>query len=170
MSQMQKELNPELFGDVMYSQQSPKTKVLDTYKLANESLVNEQHYLNLKGQVLSMAETIAKLVSQLDELQRTSHHRLDRMQQNISKLESNDQILAQDTTQKLNQVYNRLGERKSMDLKIQEMVDRHNSVIRTYEVRLNQLQKLLAEKEAQILASQSLMNELKMELSRMKRL
>ncbi len=170
MSQMQKELNPDIFGDVMYSQQAPKTKIIDNYKLANESLVNEQHYLNLKGQMLSLSETVSKMATQLEELQRTSYHRLDRMQQNVSKLENNDQLLAQDTTQKLNQVYNRLGERKSMDLKIQEMVDRHNSVLRSYEVRLNQLQKLLAEKDAQLLANQSLLNELKMELTRLKRL
>jgi len=42
-------------------------------------------------------------------------------------------------------------------------------VIKSFEVRLNHMQRLLADKENQMAASQAALNEAKMEISRLKR-
>jgi muramoyltetrapeptide carboxypeptidase LdcA involved in peptidoglycan recycling len=71
--------------------------------------------------------------------------------------------------QKVSAVLNQLGERKTMEMKMQEVVDRHNSVLRGFEQRLNQMQKVISDKEAQMIHAQAALNEAKMEIARLKR-
>jgi chromosome segregation ATPase len=162
---MQKELNPELFGEA-----GQKSRVFEAPAQNNHVHVLEQKILETRNQVHHLAEGLNKIVSQINEFIKSSQVKFERMQQALNKLEQNDQALSVDATQKISALHTRLGERKSMDYKIQEMIDRHNSVLRSHEVRMAQLQKLVSEKEAQVLAAQSALNETKMEIARLKRL
>ena len=67
---------------------------------------------------------------------------------------------------KFTQVASRLAEKKLHDQKIQELVDRHNQVIKTFEVRLVHFQNLLLEKERLLAQTKSELNSAKMEISR----
>jgi chromosome segregation ATPase len=160
---MQKELNPELFGE-----SHAKSRVFEQ-PAANQMGVIEHKLAETRAEVRQMSENLAKVVGQINEFIRGSSAKFDRINQILQKLEQNDQALSMEAGQKINQLHNRLGERKTMDLKIQEMMDRHNSVLRSFEVRLAQMQKLMTEKEAQLVASQSALNETKMEIARLKR-
>jgi len=161
---MQKELNPELFGESV-----GKSRVFEA-PAQNHLNVLEQKILENRSQIHNLAENVNKIVSQINEFIKSSQVKFDRIQQALQKLDQNDQALSLDATQKITALHTRLGERKSMDYKIQEMMDRHNSVLRSYEVRMNQLQKLVSEKEAQMISAQSALNETKMELARLKRM
>ena len=57
-----------------------------------------------------------------------------------------------------------------MDQKMQEVIDRHNSVLKGFEVRITHLQKLLSEKDSQVMSAFAALNEAKMEIARLKRL
>lgn len=160
---MQKELNPELFGE-----NQTKSRVFEP-PAANQVNLLEQRVAESRVQIQQLSENLAKVVSQINEFIRNSQSKFERMNQAIARLEQNGQALNIEAAQKINQIHNRLGERKTMDLKIQEMIDRHNSVLRSFEVRLQQMQKILTEKEAQLVASQSALNETKMEIARLKR-
>lgn len=161
---MQKELNPELFGE-----SAGKSRVFEA-PASNHINVLEQKILETRGQIQHLAENMNKIVSQVNEFIKSSQVKFERMQQALQKLEQNDQALSVDATQKISALHTRLGDRRSMDYKIQEMIDRHNSVLRSHEVRMAQLQKLVSEKEAQAIAAQSALNEAKMEIARLKRL
>ena len=161
---MQKELNPELFGET-----SGKSRVFEA-PANNHINVLEQKILETRTQIHHLADNMNKIVSQINEFIKSSQVKFERMQQSISKLEQADHALSADATQKISALHTRLGERKSMDYKIQEMIDRHNSVLRSHEVRMAQLQKLVSEKEAQMIAAQSALNEAKMEIARLKRM
>ena len=161
---MQKELNPELFGET-----TAKSRVFEA-PAANHINVLEHKILDTRNQIQQLAENMNKVVSQINEFIKGSQAKFDRIQQSLQKLEQNDQVVHNDANQKIAAMSTRLGERKSMDYKIQEMIDRHNSVLRSYEVRLGQLQKLLSEKEAQMIATQSALNETRMEIARLKRM
>jgi hypothetical protein len=52
---------------------------------------------------------------------------------------------------------------------MQETIDRHNTIMKAFEVRLGQMQKIITEKDEQIKEYQSLLNDAKMELGRIKR-
>lgn len=165
---MQKELNPELFGEsiaksrvVKADQASPAV----THTMVIENKINET-----RQQLHQLAESLATAVNQVNEFIKSSQMKFERLQQAVVKLEQNDQALNLESAQRISQISNRMGERKVMDMKIQEMIDRHNSVLRSYEVRFNQLQKLMADKEAMLVSAQGSLNEAKMEIARLKRL
>ena len=160
---MQKELNPELFGE-----SHAKSRVFEQ-PAVNQMGVLEHKVAEARAEVRQISENLAKVVGQINEFIRGSQNKFDRIHQTLQKLEQNGHALNGEAAQKINQIHNRLGERKTMDLKIQEMMDRHNSVLRSFEVRLSQMQKILSEKEAQLVASQSALNETKMEIARLKR-
>lgn len=171
---MQKELNPELFGE----KKMTKTSTMDRSMEAASALsATGANYLNtdrqifeLKAQNQAMADQMNKIVGTVNEMIKSSNAKFERQQALLTRLEQSHNGLATEAGQKITQLSQRVNERKSLDLKVQEMVDRHNNVIKSFEVRMNHLQKLLAEKEAQMISCQAALNEAKMEIARLKRL
>jgi chromosome segregation ATPase len=133
-------------------------------------LNTDRQIFELKAQNQALADQMNKIVGTVNELIKSSNIKFDRNQQLLTRLEQSHNGLATEAGQKITQLSQRVNERKSLDLKVQEMVDRHNNIIKSFEVRMNHLQKLLAEKEAQMISCQTALNEAKMEISRLKRL
>lgn len=167
---MHKELNPDLFGEKKIAK-SPGLESASASVSAGANYLNtDRQIFELKAQNQAMADQMNKIVATVNELIKTSNAKFERQQALLSRLEHSHNGLATEAGQKITQLSQRVNERKSLDLKVQEMVDRHNNVIKSFEVRMNHLQKLLAEKEAQMISSQAALNEAKMEISRLKRL
>lgn len=167
---MQKELNPELFGEKKSPTPTRREAMMPPAPSTDPTYLNtDRQIFELKSQLLSVNDQLSKLTQALNEANKNSHSRMERFQQNLSRLETNHNGLALEAGQKIQQINNKLSERKALDTKIQEMVDRHNNVIKSFEVRLNHMQKLLAEKEAQTAAAYTALNEAKMEIARLKR-
>ena len=162
---MKKELNSGLFGDG----NATAEKIFEKRNGENSQLLMEQRIAELRVQMNSLSDHLAKVVSQINEFIKSSHHKFERVQTALQHLEQNDQNLNHESTQKFNSVQNKLTERRTLDMKVQELIDRHNGSLKTYEVRLNQMQKLLAEREAQVMSAQSTLNEAKMAIPRLKR-
>ncbi|MFZ4402844.1 MAG: hypothetical protein ACOYOK_01970 [Pseudobdellovibrionaceae bacterium] len=173
---MQRELNPDLFGEGRAQTQrsteaySPAYHQNFTAPIAAAPSDFEKQLSDVKNQFQQVLDQMQKLNGAWSEFSQHTHFKFEKIQQNVSRLEQNHNGFVLDSGQKLTQLNVRLNERKALDLKIQEMVDRHNSVIKSFEVRMNHLQKLLSEKESQMIATQSALNEAKMEISRLKRL
>ncbi|MNJ99822.1 hypothetical protein D3C87_176030 [compost metagenome] len=167
---MHKELNPELFGE----KKIVKNSVVDsTSGLAATSanyLNTDRQIFEMKAQNQALADQLNKVVGTVNELIKNTNVKFERQQQLMARLEQSHNGLALEAGQKISQISNKVGERKNIDLKIQEMVDRHNNVIKSFEVRMNHLQKLLAEKEAQMVSCQTALNDAKMEIARLKRM
>lgn len=177
---MNKELNPELFGEKRVTK--PETGGLGATSLHSAGLHSnsasvDAGFLNLDRQVFElksafnqMNEQFKKLTQQMLEHSKSSNLKLERLQQSLGRLEQSHNGLALEAGQKISSMNQKFQERKALDAKIQEMVDRHNNVVKSFEVRMNQLQKLLVDKEAQVVAAQAAINETKMEIARLKRL
>jgi len=166
---MHKELNPELFGESSVN----RTRVVDgnaASGMAHQQVLQvDQKLAEMRVQNHSVIEQMNRLTKQMNDFIRMSQSRFEKMQAAIEQLQSQDQTLILENNQKLNQLNQKLGERKSLDLKAQEMIDRHNNVLKSYELRLSQLQKLIVEREQQIVACTAALNDAKMEISRLKR-
>lgn len=167
---MNKELNPELFGE----KKVVKSSVLESHPNLG---TNNANYLNtdrqifeLKSQNHNLAEQLNKIVNTVNELIKTSNIKFEKQSHLLTRLEQSHNGLALEAGQKMALLSQRVNERKAVDLKVQEMVDRHNNVIKSFEVRMNHLQKLLAEKEAQMITAQTALNDAKMEIARLKRM
>jgi branched-subunit amino acid aminotransferase/4-amino-4-deoxychorismate lyase len=167
---MQKELNPELFGEKKSATPARREGMIPSAPSTDPVHLNtDRQIFEIKNQLLSMNDQLKQLTQAMTESNKTTNGKLERNQQHMSRLETSHNGLAVETGQKLQQINTKLAERKALDLKIQEMVDRHNNVIKSFEVRLNHMQKLLAEKEAMAAAAQTALNEAKMEIARLKR-
>lgn len=169
---MNKELNPDLFGErKIVRQQAPEktTYAASTGTAENAHLNIDRQIFELRSQSQQTNEQISKMIAGINELTKSSNVKFDRLQQALSRLEQNHNGLAYETGQKVTHLSQKLIERKSLDQKIQEMVDRHNNIVKSFEVRMNHLQKLLAEKDAQVIAAHAALNEAKMEIARLKR-
>lgn len=168
---MQKELNPELFGEGSHQ----KTRVVEpasgAYSQSFQQVLSvDQKLADMRGQILATVEQVNRFVAQMNDFVRGSQAKFDKISAALVQLEKNDEAVSLDNAQKLSQLSQKLGERKALDMKVQEMVDRHNTVLRSYELRLSQLQKLISEREQQIMNLTAVVNESKMEISRLKRL
>ena len=164
---MQKELNPELFGNSM----SNPTRIKEN-ETASPHRAAQQAELKMaesKAQIKQISDQMANMVAQVNEFMKITQSRVDKLYANAKHQELHTEAFRTETAQKLSMVHARLNERKSMETKIQEMIDRHNSILRSYDVRLNHMQHLLAEKDAQLVESQTALNEAKMEIARLKR-
>lgn len=159
-------LNPALFAE------NASNKPLEGSSLNSlpHLMQTDQKINEMKTQISVMAEHFGRLSQQFNEFVKYSQQRFDKIHQSIQKLDQNDHQILNEATQKFARINDRFAERKSIDGKIQEMVDRHNSVVKSYEMRMSQMQKVMAEKETQILAMSSMINEAKMEMARLKRL
>lgn len=166
---MQKELNPELFGESSVR----KSRLVETAPAETgfqQVLQVDSKMADLRQELRAAVEQMNAMMARMQDFMRASVARFDRMQASIAQLEKNDQSLVHDTAQTLTQFNQKFGERRILDVKVQEMIDRHNSVLKSYELRLAQLQKLIGEREQQILAANGALNEAKRELARLKRL
>lgn len=171
MQNIQKELNPDLFGERPAVRENPMDQRTAYGAQPGNSYLNTDRQIHdLKTQNQTLTEQLNKVIGTLNELIKTTNHRFEKTQSSITRLEQGHNGLASEAGQKISQLVQRMNERKALEMKVQEMVDRHNTIIKSFEVRLNHLQKLLADKEAQALASQAALNEAKMEIARLKRL
>lgn len=167
---MHKELNPDLFGEKKLSKSAPQEDPSSMGFQSQNYLNTDRQIFELKAQNQALAEQLNKMVGTINELIKSSNVRFEKQNQQLTRLEQSHNGLAMEAGQKITQLTSRVNERKSLDLKVQEMVDRHNNVIKSFEVRMNHLQKLLSEKEAQMHNAQTALNEAKMEIARLKRL
>jgi chromosome segregation ATPase len=168
---MQKELNPDLFGESSVTKSRVVAPANPASALPFEQVVQvDQKLAEMRSQVVAVADQMNRMVAQVNEFMKATQMKFDKIQAILGQLEKNDAALSLDNTQKLSQLNHKLGERKILDMKVQEMIDRHNTVLKSYELRLSQLQKLIAEREQQVMAATASLNEAKMEIARMKRL
>ncbi len=167
---MNKELNPDLFGEKKISKSPTMESSAGMASAANSYLNTDRQIFELKAQNQALADQVNKIVGTVNELIKTSNIKFEKQHHLLQRLEQSHNGLATEAGQKITQLSQRVNERRSVDMKVQEMVDRHNNVIKSFEVRMNHLQKLLAEKEGQMISCQAALNEAKMEIARLKRL
>ena len=165
---MQRELNPDLFGENRAPTEAPSFL---------PELTTEPHFLDVDRQILEIKaylqksdESARQNQAQWTDSLKGSHLKLERLQQMIARLENSHNGLAQEVGLRLTQMQQRIIERASYDEKTQEMIDRHNHVIKSFEVRMNQMQKLMQEKEVFLSLTLQALNDCKHEIARLKRL
>ncbi|ODS51080.1 MAG: hypothetical protein ABS42_00300 [Bdellovibrio sp. SCN 50-8] len=164
---MSKELDPSLFGEGAWA--SPRS--VEKAKPNFDAVAHvEQKVADLRMQNRELQDELRRLASSMEEYKNTSNTKFERLAQQVARLEGLQGKVHQEVTTRVSQIHSRLGERQSMDLKIQEMMDRHQAMLRSAEMRMQQMQKLLNEKEAQAMSAQMALNDARIEIAKLKRL
>jgi uncharacterized protein YoxC len=111
-----------------------------------------------------------QLTARQNELARDSQSRLDRLDNQMIRLEDGISRLTNDTSQRVAALAARINERKVSDTKVQELMDRHNLMVRNFENRLSAMQKLAADQEQALLSAFAALEDARAELARLKRI
>jgi len=169
---MARELNRELFGARSTRELEAKAgsePEAPSWARADELRVLSLHYENLSKRFKEYESRTETLNTKVDEVVRTNKMRFERVQ---SHFQSQGEMVKNgfaDMNDKIAQVLSRVNERKVNEGMIKEMVDRHAQVVQAFEVRLQQLQRVLSEQELQLMNARSELKEALQELSRLKK-
>ncbi len=106
--------------------------------------------------------------SRMDDLLKAAKTRIDRVGAATQRLEEMSKIKFQEVTAKISTLAGKVTERKVTDTKIEQMVARYNQSLQSFELRTQQLQKLISEQEMQIHNYKSALNEAQREMALLK--
>lgn len=166
---MSKELDPSLFGEGAWSNPRAVDKPARAYDSSEQAKDLEKKFVELRAAYREMREAMVRWSAGIEEMQQSWGIKFEKLSERISRLETVQTRVSEDVTQKVSQLHLKIGERGNYDRKVQDMVDRHQSVLRTSEQRLNQLMKVLAEKEALLLSAQMTLKDAKNEIAKLKK-
>lgn len=173
---MQKELNPELFGGTRRAASGSEltnttnSRYLDPATSPPMLEQLELRWADSQKQISTLQKQMASLVSQVNDFVRIIQDRLDRSQQSFHRGEIATQELHDQLTEKISHLHSRIGERKSQEIKISELMDRHSNLIRSFELRLSQMNKQISDRDTQLANTQVALQEARTEIARLKRL
>lgn len=159
---MQKLLNPDLFG----SEMAPPTPAGVGFE---HILSIDQKIAELRGQMHELRDGVQYLKSEMQVMQKGFQGQFDQVARALKVLEQNDQTLASQNQQKNNLMAQKVADHKNVEAKIKEMMDRHQMILRGYDLKIQQLQAVLAEKENTLLSFQGALHDAKAEIARLKR-
>ena len=179
-----RELNPALFGDrsvVADPFAGPDTRYTAASVMgaaANESGRTVPYppidYRTLEGDLKSLRTALVQmdkrtemLALKMEELARSVHTRMERLGQKLQSFEESQNKAQNETAQRFSMVVAKVNERKVTDVKIQDMMDRHNTIVRNFENRLTSLQRLVSEQQMSLHNAQAALEESRAEISRL---
>lgn len=152
---MSRQFNPDLFE----SENMPNTESsgfalgqIETMKRRVRDLELQNHQLLQK--IEKMALHYEQKMSQMSAQQKSFEAA---MKQKMDDSLKNQTILS-----------NRMTERKVIDTKMQELLDRHNQLVQNFETRLSQAQKLSKDQEMKLMTYQSTLNDILREIRNLK--
>lgn len=181
-----RELDPGLFGgptaSPMGAQASTVTHGLHTPAMPTtqpgraipyppiDMRVLEAQVLQIKAVLSQFDRRLEQMSAQINETNRDNQGRLDRYGQQLLRLEDGIQRLTSDTSNRLASLAGRVNERKVSDSKLQDLIDRHNLLVRNFENRLSSLQKLAGDQEQALLSAFAALEDARADLARLKRM
>jgi hypothetical protein len=170
---MARELNRELFGVNKLNesaQADASTGGTIAYAKADEVRVLHLHIENLSKRMKEFESRVETMFTKTEDLSNTNKQRFERVQGHFQRQNEMVQSGFADVNNKIAQVVSRVNERKVSEGVIKEMVERQSSLVQTFEVRMQQLQRVISEQEMQLMNARSELKEALQELSRLKKL
>jgi chromosome segregation ATPase len=168
---MARELNRELFGASRANETlTGENNSPVAFAKAEEVRVLHMHFENLSKRLKEFESRLETMYTKTDELTKTNKQRFERVQGHFQSQSERIQAGFNDVNGKIAQVVSRVNERKVSEGVVKEMVERQSSLIQTFEVRMQQLQRVISEQELQLMNARSELKEALQELSRLKKL
>lgn len=156
---MNKELNPNLFAakDLDFANREPSPQArLDRLAERGENLKNEARIQQIQDHMI--------------ELSKTTTLKVERMSQKLAQVEGRVDQMTQELRSKYATLSGRMTERSLAESELEAMLERHNQIIRTFESRMSQLQRLCEAQQMQLLSAQAALEEAKRDIARLKKI
>lgn len=169
---MARELNRELFGNPGGGEgdvRMASTGIPPVYAKAEDVNILHLHIESMNKRMKEFESRVETMHTKVDEMTGQNKVRFERVQGHFQRQTEMLQNALGEVHQKIAQVVSRLNERKISESVVKEMVDRHATVVQTFETRLNQFQKVMSEQELQLMHARSELKQALLELSRLKK-
>ncbi len=121
----------------------------------------------MRTAILQLEKRTETIAFKMEELARSVHNRLERFGQTLSSFAEAQNKNAAESAQRFATVVGKVNERKVTDMKVQDMMDRHNTIVRNFENRLMSLQRLVGEQEMSLHNAQATLEEARAEIARL---
>ena len=160
---MPRELNRDLFQTtghaVGHEANTPAQPV--AYAKADEVRVLHLHIEALNKRLKEFESRLETMTAKVDDVMKQTKVRFERVQGHFQR---QNEILKNgfnDSNNKIAQVASRVNERRVEENVVKEMIERHTQVVQGFEVRLQQLQRLISEQEMQLMSARSELKEMR---------
>ncbi|MCB0408399.1 MAG: hypothetical protein KDD34_09360 [Bdellovibrionales bacterium] len=175
---MSREIHRDLFGgslrpsnDTNTPQKSPSVGFSPSFEVREEDwrlVIHQLEQLKRKNQDLE--SKLEALSSRTMDLLRGAKTRIERVGAATQRVEEAVKLKFQEVAGKVSMLTSKVTERKVADAKIEELIERHNLALQNFELRTQQLQKLISEQQMQLMGYKSTLSEAQREISRLKRI
>jgi DNA polymerase II small subunit/DNA polymerase delta subunit B len=163
--QMEKQLNPALFS----ANTSEKVSDSKSWYIDPASTLRFDRPVD-RAEIKKIEERFDVVNDRVTETIKTATLKSEKITQRVAQVEGRVEALAQEIRSKYAQLSGRVTERNLMETEVQSMLDRHNTVVRNFENRMTQMQRLIENQQMLLMNSQAALEEARRELTRLKRI
>jgi chromosome segregation ATPase len=167
---MARELNPELFGGKPITDETHQQAAVPAFAKADEVRVLHLHVEALSKRMKEFESRTELMTTKVDDVVKQNKQRFERVQGHFQRQNELVQNGFNDMNAKLAQVVSRVNERKVSENAIKEMVDRHAQLVQSFELRMQQLQRVISEQELQLMNARNELRDALHELARLKKM
>ncbi|MGE0525796.1 MAG: hypothetical protein AB7G93_17800 [Bdellovibrionales bacterium] len=168
---MARELNRDLFGNRPAAEGDAQgIPATPAYAKADDVRAAYLHIEAISRRIKEFESRVETMHTKVEDLAAQNRQRFERVQGAFQRQNESIQNGFGDMNSKIAAVVSRVNERKVAEGMIKEMVDRHAAVVQTFEVRMQQLQRVISEQELTLMNARSELREALQELARLKKL
>lgn len=138
--------------------------------LPNELRLLERQLAALKVELSQNERKNESLENKVEDFVRSIQSRLERFSSFGARLEEAMTLQNRELLSKMANITAKVNERKVNESRIQDLVDRHNTLVRNFENRLHALQRVVSEQEMSLHNYHAALEEARAEITRLKRL
>lgn len=161
---MEKQLNPALFT----ANNAEKVSDSKSWYIDPTSTLRFDRPVD-RTELKKIEERFDVVNDRVTEMIKTATLKGEKVSQRVAQAEGRIEALAQEIRSKYAQLSGRVTERNLMETEVQSMLDRHNQVVRNFENRMAQMQRLVENQQMLLMNSQAALEETRRELARLKR-
>lgn len=169
---MARELNRELFGNRTQDtrESGPATpSAPPAYAKVDDVRMLSLHIEALNKRMKEFESRLETMHTKLEDMLKVNKQRFERVQGHFQNQGEVVKNAFSDINTKIAQVASRVNERKVADGVVKEMVDRSTQVVQGFEIRLQQLQRVISEQELQLTNARAQLKDALQELTRLKK-
>lgn len=154
---MPRQLNQDFFSDP--GREKPKTSTLSS-KVDPRVQELSQEIHSLKLQMRELERRSKETEGHIKRVEMSTVQGFERMRSICQRMDKYVKNSLQEVSSKFSGLAGRLTERKAMEAKVEELIDRQSQVVQRYETKMNQMQKVISEQELKLVNYNSAIKEL----------
>lgn len=167
---MARELNRDLFMDKLKEDLQATVPAASPYARAEDVKHLHLHVENLSRRMKELESRIEQMSTKSEDMMNGNKQRFERVQGHFHRHAEMIQTGLGDVNTKVAHLASRVNERRVSENQIKELVERHQQVVQNFEIRMQQMQKIMSEQEMQLMNARAEIKEAVREMARLKKL